>query len=205
MMVKFSRRFSFVTAIALLTLGAIDLPQTHAASLYLGLSQYVENIWMNIDIDIDEDALLAPLPVTRRNIQEHSQLSTTETIDRDIANRYKDLVEDNGDSIGLIESQKILKEAGLLEDNNQNTQKKVDGSFEENTFWVGETDEESKADQQIPKSILYSLILLFGLWSIPTLKYVSATFIFGETASLASAASLTKLATSPLVFANTPS
>ena len=231
MMVKFSRRFSFATTIALLTLGAIDLPQTHAASLYLGLSQYVENIKLNKDLNnLEETQLFSYLDldisqklldskdenlidnnqensnqnseevavtveehleniqnkintenqeIIRRNTTEQNlQFSSPEDINKQIADRYDNLVEEQTDSISLIENQKTLKEQILLEENKQNERENTE-FMQSDSLFVDRQSEEAKIEQ-IPKPILYSLILLFGLWSIPTLKYVSATFIFGE-------------------------
>lgn len=178
-MVKFSKRFTFVTTIALVTVSAIDLPKTQAASLHLGLSQYVENIQISNYVNISEYALISLLPITRRNTQENSQFSIAEAINKDIANRYNGLVEENAESIGLIDSQKLLKEQGLLEDSDQSSQE-IASVIDLDSPWIGEMLGEGQAHKQIPESILYSLILLFGLWSIPTLNYMGKTFIFGK-------------------------
>lgn len=172
-MVNFSRQFAFATTIALVTVGAIDLRKTQAASLYLGLSQYVENIQLHSNIGNIEETLLSPQPITRRN-----------TIQENIANHYYDLVEEDTDKISLIETRKILKDNGFLaeigsEDGGQSL-KELTSLTDKNILSVQAMLREGQAHQQIPKSILYSLILLFGLWLIPTLNYISKTFIFGK-------------------------
>lgn len=172
-MVKFSRQFTFATTIALVTVGAIDLHKVQAASLYLGLSQYVENIQINNSIGNIEEILLSPQQITRRNtIQEHT------------TNRYHGLIEEDTDKVSLIETRKILKDNGFLaeigsEDGEQSLQE-LTSLTDKNSLSVENMLGEGRAKKQIPKSILYSLIVLFGLWLIPTLNYIGKTFIFGK-------------------------
>ena len=184
-MVKFPQRFAFATYIALFTLGAIDVHKTQAASLYLGLSKYVENIQISSSASSKEDILASPSVITRRNTtQENSQFSTAEEINKHIEDRYNGLVADNADSIGLIESQKLLKEQGLLgeiySENSEQISQEIISFLDGDSPWIGEMLGEGRAEKQIPKSILYSLILLLGIWSIPTLNYLVKTFIFGK-------------------------
>ena len=180
-MVKFPQKFAFATSIALFTLGAIDLPKTQAASLHLGLSKYVENIQISSNASKIEEPVIPPLAITRRNtLEENNQLSTAEEINNHIAERYYDLVENNADSIGLIESQKILKEQGLLEDIHPENSEQITSLIAVDSPWIGNMLGEGQVSQHMPRSVLYSLILLFGIWFIPTFGYISKKFIFGE-------------------------
>ena len=184
-MVKFPQKFAFATTIALVTLGAIDLPKTQAASLYLGLSKYVENIQISSNKSNIAKIALSSQQITRRNTtQENSKFSTAEQINKHISEHYDSFLEENIDSIGLIESQKVLKEQGLLEDiypdNSEKNSQEISSFLAEDNPWIGNMLGEGQAHQQIPRSIIYSLILLFGMWSIPTLGFMSKKFIFGE-------------------------
>ena len=180
-MVKFPQKFAFATTIALFTLGAIELPETQAASLYLGLSKYVENIEIGDNTSDIEGDVIPPLAIARRNtFEEHSPLSIAEEINKHIEKRYDNLIEDNTDSIGLIESQKLLKEKGLLEDIYPENNEQITSLLATDSPWIGDMLGEGRAHQQIPRSIIYSLILIFGIWCIPTLSYISKKFIFGE-------------------------
>ena len=180
-MVKFPLKFAFATSVALFTLGAIDLPKTQAASLQLGLSQYVENIQISSSkSELEEDVTL-PLAITRRNtLEENSQLSTAQAINQHIAERYYNLVEKNADSIGLIEGQKLLKEHGFLEDIYPENSEQITSLIAVDSPWIGNMLGEGSSSQHMPRSILYSLILIFGMWCIPTLSYICKKFIFGE-------------------------
>ena len=184
-MVKFPQQFAFATTIALFTLGAIDLPKTQAASLYLGLSKYVENIQIGSSTSDIEENVIPSLAITRRNTLEgNNPLSIAEEINKHIEKRYDNLIEENTDSIGLIESQKLLKDRGLLEDiysdNSEQSIQEITSILAADSPWIGDMLGEGRAHQQMPRSIVYSLILLFGMWSIPTLGFISKKFIFGE-------------------------
>ena len=175
-MVKFSKQFTSATTIALITLGSIAAGKTQAASLYLGLSEYVDNISIPSSEISLENTTITPQIVTRRSTTQPSeiktnQLPTAEQINQNIDERYLDLIEEDAEQLDLLESQKILKEQGLLEE-----EKLTDID----TPSVQDMMEEGKAHEQIPKSIVYSLIFLISIWAIPTVNYIGKTFIFGE-------------------------
>ena len=183
-MVKFSQQFTFATTIAVIILGAIDLPKTQAASLYLGLSKYVENIQIDNNSNLEKIASSPQLITRQDNTQEDIQFSNAQEINNNIRDRYHGLIEESTDQIGLIEAQKILNEQGLLEEispeNSEQNSQEISAFLDQNSPWIGEMLGEGRADKHMPKSILYSLILLFGIWSIPTLNYLIKTFILGK-------------------------
>ena len=167
-MVKFSRQFTLATTIVLVNVGAIAVNKAQAASLYLGLSKYVENIHIGNKSNTEE--LIS-------SSQENLQLSTAEQINQDIDKRYQGLIEENVEQLGLIEGQKLLKDQGLLEqiESLENEQEFVDSSIASVRDMLKEEQE-----YQIPKSIIYTILVVLGIWAIPTFNYVSKYLVFGE-------------------------
>ena len=130
-MVKFSQQFTLATTIALVTVGAIDLPKTQAASLYLGLSKYVENIQINSDNSNLEEIASSLKLITRRDtnqediplintsedsqfsaIKKHSQFTTAEEINNNINDRYQGLIAENEGVMNMLLARKLLLSEG---------------------------------------------------------------------------------------------
>ncbi|MGK7935381.1 MAG: hypothetical protein AB4206_06200 [Xenococcaceae cyanobacterium] len=111
-MVKFSQQFTFATTIALIILGAIDLPKTQAASLYLGLSKYVENIQIDNNSNLEKIASSPQLITRQDNTQEDIQFSNAQEINNNIGDRYQGLIAENEGVMNMLLARKLLLSEG---------------------------------------------------------------------------------------------
>jgi hypothetical protein len=169
-MAQLQQKLALALVTSLTGLGFIEVNRVDAASLRLGIDENLKNYYVVSRKDSQKNS-----PVTTETQTIKRRASTAEEINENIEERYQDLIEEDTEKISLLESNKIAEKL-LTEIAPEQTITETDF----NGVSIANELQEGQAKEYIPKSLLYSLIALIGIWAIPTINFVGKSYVWGE-------------------------
>jgi hypothetical protein len=162
-MASFQQKLFLAILTSIFSLGFIEANPVQAASLRLGIEENLPSYYLGGQKN--SQLALSELAIKRRE-------AAAKKINSNIENRYQSLIEEDTENISLFESQKLSRDLIMCEEE----------ITQANLYGISIIDllQKEPAQEYIPKSLVYTLIALIGIFGIPSIGFLAKSYVWGE-------------------------